>query len=169
MSLEHTGGKSALKAHGQIKDVPKGYSNIISFVNPNSGKSSELHGTGLHLGSMGDENVVPVVAIKNVGTIPSNVTAKVPYTRTDGTTDTVNLAVVNFKAGEMRLLDMSSVIQRGISEQIDIAGLEIEYDAPAGSILISAQSISQSSTRSSACRWLTHWRRSVRQAAIHGE
>lgn len=143
LSLEHTGGKSALKAHGQIKDAPNGYSNILEFKNPNSGKSQELHGTGLHLGTIGNENLEPIVAVKNVGSERANITAKVPYTRTDGTTGIVNLNSINLQAGEMRLLNMNAVIQRSRREQIKIAGLEIEYDTEAGSVLVNTQSVSE--------------------------
>ncbi len=143
LSLAHTGEKSALKAHGQIKDAPKGYSNIISFSNPNTGKSSELHGSGLHVGTVGNVNVDSVVAVKNVGTENANVTAKVPYTRTNGATGIVNLSTVNLRPGEMRLLDMTSVTQRGQQEQIEIAGIEINYNTTPGSVVVSAQSITQ--------------------------
>jgi hypothetical protein len=144
LSLEHTGEKSALKAHGQIKDAAIGYSNIIAFSNPASGKSSELHGTGLHLGIMGGEELEPVVAIKNVGTARTDVTVKVPYTRTNGTSGTVNLNPVNLKEGEMRLVNMNPVIQRSRQEQIQIAGIELTHAAAPGSIIVQAQSLSQS-------------------------
>jgi hypothetical protein len=142
IALEHNGGKSALKAHGQIKDAPIGYSNIVTFSNPNTGKSSELHGFGLHLGAMDGENLEPVVAVKNVGGSLANVTVKVPYTRVDDTTGALNLAPITIKSGEMRLLDMSALIQRSRDEQIKIAGIEITSDAAPGSILASVQSVS---------------------------
>jgi len=142
ISLEHNGGKSALKAHGQIKDAPIGYSNIVTFSNPNTGKSSELHGFGLHLGAMDGENLEPVVALKNVGGSLASVTVKVPYTRVDDTTGAFNLAPLTIKSGEMRLLDMTALIQISRQEQIKIAGIEITSDAAPGSVLASVQSVS---------------------------
>ncbi len=139
LTLEHTGEKSALKAHGQIKDASIGYSNIISFSNPSSGKSSELHGTGLHVGTIGNEQVAPVIALKNVGETATAVTARVPYTRTNGTTGVVNLPAVNLAAGEFRLLNTSGVVSRSEQEQIKIAGIEIEYSTAPGSVIVSAQ------------------------------
>ena len=145
LSLTHSGEKSALKAHGQIKNTTKGYSNIISFSNPNTAKSSEMHGTGLHLGTINKEELKPIIAIKNVGSVRTNVTAKFPYTRTDGTTGTVNLNPINLEIGEMRLLDLNQVIQRSRQEQIEFAGIEIQADTPnAGSILVNTQSVSES-------------------------
>lgn len=144
LSLEHAGSQSALKAHGQIKDAPLGYSNIVQFSNPNSGKSSELHGAGLHLGSIGGEEIEPVVAVKNVGAAQTDVTIKVPYTRADGTSGTVNLNPINLQPGEMRLANMNPVIQRSRQEQIEIAGIEVSYDAAPGSVIVSAQSIGES-------------------------
>ncbi len=144
LSLTHTGEKSALKAHGQIKNIAKGYSNIISFSNPNTAKSSELHGTGLHLGTINKEELTPIIAIKNVGTTRTNVTTKIPYTRTNGTTGTVNLNPINLQIGEMRLLNLNQVIQRSRQEQIEIAGIEIEADTTnTGSILVNAQSVAE--------------------------
>lgn len=144
LSLTHSGEKSALKAHGQIKNTNKGYSNIISFSNPNTAKSSELYGTGLHLGTINKEELTPIVAIKNVGSVRTNVTAKFPYTRTDGTTGTVNINSINLQIGEMRLLNLNRVIQRSRQEQIEIAGIEIVADTPnAGSILVNAQSVAE--------------------------
>ncbi len=144
LSLEHTGAKSALKAHGFIKDTAIGYSNIIEFKNPDSAKSSELHGTGLHLEAMGNEQLEPIVALKDVGNTTANVTAKIPYTRIDGTKGTVDLNSIKLKAGEISLLNMNKVIQRSRQEQIKIAGIEIEYDTSAGSVLAITQSVSES-------------------------
>jgi hypothetical protein len=147
LTLEHNGAGSALKAHGQIRDSAIGYSNIISFTNPGSGKSSELHGTGLHVGTMGNEQVAPVVAVKNVGATTATVTARVPYTRNNGTTGVVNLPSINLLAGEFRLLNTSVVVSRSQQESIKIAGIEIEYSTAPGSVIVSAQSVSTSRTQ----------------------
>ncbi len=144
LTLEHTGEKSALKAHGQIRDSAVGYSNILNFSNPASGKSNELHGTGLHVGTMGNEQVVPVVAVKNVGTTTASVSAKFPYTRNDGTSGTVNLASINLRANEIRLLNTLPVVERSGQEQIKIAGIEITHNITPGSVIVNAQSVSLS-------------------------
>ena len=125
LTLEHKGEKSALKTHEQLKDAPNGYSNIIAFSHPAKCKSSELHGTGLHLGTMGGEELEPVVAVENVGATETSVTFKVPYTRAGGTSGTVNLNSINLATGEMRLVNMNPIIQRSRQEQIQIAGIEI--------------------------------------------
>lgn len=144
LTLEHSGEKSALKAHGQIRNSASGYSNIISFSNPNAGKSSELHGTGLHLGAIGSEQVAPFIAVKNVGTETATVQARVPYTRNNSTTGIVSLGSVNLQAGEFRILNTSEVVTRSQQEQIKIAGLEIRYNTAPGSVIVSAQSVSES-------------------------
>ncbi|CAN5691104.1 hypothetical protein BH20ACI4_BH20ACI4_23080 [soil metagenome] len=144
LTLEHSGEKSVLKAHGQIRDSASGYSNIINFSNPNAGKSSELHGTGLHVGTMGGEQVAPFIAVKNVGTETATIQARVPYTRNNGTTGIVSLTSVNLQAGEFRILDTSAVVTRSQQEQIKIAGLEIRYNTAPGSVIVSAQSVSES-------------------------
>ncbi len=147
LSIEHDGEKSDLKAHGFISDPPKGYSNIITFSNPNTAKSKELHGTGLHLGRLGGEKLEPLVSVKNVGTSTANVTTTVPYTRIDGTIGTVNLDPINLSPGEMRLLNMNKTEQAARREDIQIAGLEIVSDVGPGSIIANVQSVSESSNQ----------------------
>ena len=142
LSLEHTGAKSALKVHGFVKDASTGYSDIIEFKNPDSAKSSELHGAGLHLEPIGNEQLEPIVAVRNVGEERANLTIRVPYTRTDGTGGVVNFDSVTLKAGEISLLNMNKVIQRSRREQIKTAGIEIEYDTAPGSVLADTQSVS---------------------------
>jgi hypothetical protein len=147
LTLEHTGEKSALKAHGQIRHTASGYSNIISFSNPNGGKSNELHRTGLHVGTMGNEQVAPFIILKNFGTTTATVQARVPYTRSNGTNGTVNLNSVNLPAGEIKILNTTAVVERSQQENIKIAGLEIRHNITPGSIIVNAQSVSASRTQ----------------------
>jgi hypothetical protein len=143
LSLEHLGAKSDLKAHGLISNASLQYSSIISFSNPNSAKSSELHGIGFHFGAYGVEILEPIVALKNVGIEEANVTAKVPYTRSNGTNATVTLERVSLRGGDLVLLDMSPIIQLNQLEDLEIAGIEIEYDTAPGNVIVATQSISQ--------------------------
>jgi hypothetical protein len=86
------------------------------------------------------ERLTPVIVAKNVGTGPAVVTARVPYTRIDGTTGTVNLPSTNLQAGELKTLDVRQIVQRARQEQINIAGLEITYNTAPGSVIVNAHS-----------------------------
>lgn len=141
IAITHTGGNSDLKVHGAVMDVPKGYSNVIQFSNPDTAKSSELHGVGFRLGQFNGEELEPIVVAKNVSAATASITGKINYTRTNGTTGSIQLGSANVKAGELRSFNLQQVINRARNEQIEIAGIEVTYNAPAGSFIVSAQSV----------------------------
>ena len=130
LSLQHAGAKSDLLARVLIQDAGRGYSNFAQFSNPNTGKSSEYQGVGFQIDEIAGERLTPVLVAKNVGTQPSTVTVRVPYTRENGTTGIINLPQTNLQAGEMRTLNVQQIVQRANQEQIQIAGLEITYNSP---------------------------------------
>lgn len=140
LSLEHTGAKSDLLARVGIADIGRGYSNLAQFSNPSGGKSSEYQGVGFQIDEIEGERLMPVIVAKNVGTQAATITAKVPYTRIDGTTGTINLPQTTLQAREMRSLNVQQIIQRANQEQIKIAGLEITYNTSAGSVIVNAHS-----------------------------
>jgi hypothetical protein len=144
LSLEHAGAKSALLARAMVKEAGNGYSNIVQFSNPNSGKSREYQGVGFQIDDVAGERLVPVIVARNLGTEVATVRARVPYTRTDNTTGVVELPQTKLRAGEISLLDTHKVRQRSQQEQIQIAGLEIEYDTAPGSVIVNAHSVSTS-------------------------
>jgi hypothetical protein len=144
LSLEHPGAKSALLARAMVKDSRDGYSNVVQFSNPGGGKSSEYQGAGFQIGNVSGEPLTPVIVVRNVGGEEATVRARVPYTRADDTTGLVELPDTRLRAGEMRLLDTRQLTQRSQQEQIQLAGLEVEYDTPPGSVLASAHSVSAS-------------------------
>lgn len=147
LSLEHTGAKEALLARAFISEAERGYSNLAQFSNPTLGKSKALHGAGLRLGTVAGERLVPVVAVRNTSNQTATLTGRVPYTRTDGRTGVVILPPTRLKQNQVRLLDMGQVGRRSETEAIEVAGLEIEYDTPAGSVLVAAHTQSLSSNQ----------------------
>lgn len=70
LSLEHTGGKSALLARAMVKETANGYSNVVQFSNPAGAKSAEYHGVGFQIDDVGGERLTPIIVAKNVG--PAN-------------------------------------------------------------------------------------------------
>lgn len=127
-----------------ISEKDRGYSNLAQFSNPTVGKSKALHGAGLRLGTIAGEVLTPVVAVRNTSNQTATLTARVPYTRTDRTNGVVTLPPTRLRENTVGLLDMRSVARRSIAEAIQVAGLEIEYDTPAGSVIVAAHSESMS-------------------------
>ena len=140
LSLEHSGTKEALLARAFISEVERGYSNVAQFSNPTLGKSKTYHGAGLRLGTIAGEHLLPVAVVRNTNNQPASLNVRVPYTRTDGTTGIVILPRTRLQPNGIKILDMRQVVRRGEAEPIQIAGLEIEYDSPAGSVIVSAHS-----------------------------
>jgi len=144
LSLEHAGAKSALLARAMVKEATNGYSNVVQFSNPNTGKSREYQGVGFQIADVNGEQLAPVIVARNLGSEVATVRARVPYTRINNTTGVVELPQTKLRAGEMTLLDTHKVKQRSQQEQIQIAGLEIEYDTAPGSVVVNAHSVSTS-------------------------
>ena len=142
LSLEHNGEKSALLARAVVREIANGYSNVVQFSNPIGAKSAEYQGVGFQIDEVGGEQLTPIIVAKNVGTDVAIVKAHVPYTRADGSTGIVELPQTRLQAGEMRLLKTQQIMARSRREQIQIAGLEIEYDSVPGSVVVNAHSVS---------------------------
>jgi hypothetical protein len=142
LSLTHAGAKDALLARVMIADADKGYSNAAQFSNPAGGKSSEYEGVGFQIESVGGVNLLPVIVAKNAGTATARVTARVPYTRADGSTGVIELPQKELSPGEVGLLDTGKIVARTRQEQIKASSLEIKYDTAPGSVFVSAYTAS---------------------------
>src|SRR5262245_20219073 len=141
VSLNHNGGKGALLAKIHLQDADRGYSEAVNFANP-GGKTTERHGTGLRLGSVNNDPLKPVTAVRNIGDSATIVTATVPYSKQNGDTGTISLPQVSLAPGEIKLLNTSNSQLR--RNDFDTAGLEIKYTGAPGSVIASATSVSQS-------------------------
>jgi hypothetical protein len=145
ISLEHAGSKSALLARAMVQDAQKGYSFPVQFSNPQGGKSQQYHGAGLRVGRVAGEPLTPIVVARNVGETTTILSGRMPYSTSTGAMGVVSLPDIELHAGEMKLLDLQRAIRKGATEpNIATAGLEFEYTTAPGSVLISAQSVSNS-------------------------
>lgn len=142
ISLSHSGVQSALIARAMVADAVRGYSQVVPFLNPRTAKSARLDGAGLHLENVQGERLAPVVVVRNANNTEATVSARVPYTRIDGTRAVVNLPESRLRADEIKLLDVREVLQRAAAEPIKTAGIEIEYDSAPGSVIAQVQSVS---------------------------
>lgn len=141
LSLTHNGAEESLLAWTMIKDESKGYSNVATFINPGKVISKKYHGAGLHVGSIGNDQLKPVIALRNTTDADVDVNIKVPYTKEDGTNGTVSIDTVRLNPREVNEANMQAVINLN---NIRTAGIEIEYTGNPGSVIASAQSVSAS-------------------------
>jgi len=142
LSFEHSGAKDALLARVMVAEPTRGYSNVVQFSNPNGGKSSEYQGVGFQIADIGDISFSPVIVARNAGTTDAIVKVRVPYTREDGTQGTISLPQKHLSAGEMGLINTSTIAPRVRQNQIKVASIEVEYNSAPGSVIVTAHSIS---------------------------
>lgn len=143
LSLNHNGAsKDALLARVLVADPTRGFSNIVQFSNPAGGASSEYQGVGFQIENIKNQSLTSVIVARNVGTTTATVSAKVPYTRTDGTRGTITLPTKQLAAGEIGALNTSGITQRVQQEQIKVAGLEFIYNTAPGSVIAAAHTVS---------------------------
>ncbi len=141
VSLNHNGGKGALMAMIHIRDVDRGYSETVNFANP-SGKTTERHGAGLRLGSVNNDPLRAMIAVRNIGDSATTVTSTVPYSKHNGDTGTISLPQVSLAPDEIKLLNTSN--PQLMRNDFATAGLEIKYTGAPGSVIASASSVSRS-------------------------
>jgi len=142
VSLKHNGVKGALLAALHIREEGKGFSATVNFSNYAKGQTTSLHGAGLRLGVVNGDKLKPVVVVRNTEENPTTITAKLPYTKTDGSAGIIALPQLTLGPGEIGFLDTSSPQLR--KSDFDTAGLEIEYTGIPGGIIASAYSVSAS-------------------------
>ena len=142
LSLEHTAVNDALLARVMVGDLAKGYSNVVQFSNPAGGKSSEYQGVGFQIEDVAGQHLAPVIVARNVGTSTATITARVPYTRIDGTRGTISLPQKQLSAGALGLINTQSIVTRVQQEQIKVASLEVEYNTAPGSVIVATHSVS---------------------------
>jgi len=141
VSLNHNGGKGALLAKIHLQDGDKGYSESVNFISP-GGKTTERHGAGLRLGSVDNDPLKVVIAVRNIGDSATTVTAIVPYSKQNGDTGAIALPQISLAPGEIKLLNTSNSQLR--RNDFATAGLEIKYTGAPGSVIASASSVSLS-------------------------
>jgi hypothetical protein len=140
VSLTQTGGdNSALLAAVHVSEPAKGFSIAVPFSDPLKAKTNQIHGAGLRLGKLHGETLTPVIAVRNVGEVETEVSATIPLGRA-GKVDKIVLPRLSLAPGETKLFDTSDVRWRKIDADIT-AGLEIEYTGTPGIVVVSAMSV----------------------------
>ncbi len=142
VSLNHNGEKGALMAMIHVQNSDKGYSESVNFHDPAQGKTNQWHGAGLRLGSVNNDALRPVIVVRNISKDATTVSANVPYSLQNGKMGKFALPQLSLAPGEIKLFDTSNSQLR--QKEIVTAGLEIEYKGAPGSVIASANSVSQS-------------------------
>jgi hypothetical protein len=124
-----------------LQDAGRGYSEAVNFTDPGD-KTTERHGAGLRLGSINNDPLRPVIAVRNIGESATTVTATIPYSKQNGETGTISLPEVSLAPGEIKLLNTSNPQLR--RNDFATAGLEIKYTGAPGSVIATASSVSRS-------------------------
>jgi hypothetical protein len=146
ISIVHTGPSGAILSRAMIQEPKTGYSSIVEFYDPHRAKSSELHGSGLRLGKIGDEKLMSVAVARNVGNTDTVVKGRIPYTVNDGSKAAVDLQEIRLAPGETGIIDISEAIEaRNIGERVASSGLEFKYTSEPGSVVMAAISASRDS------------------------
>jgi len=107
VSLSHNGEAGALLAMIHLEDSDRGYSETVNFTNPTS-KTNERHGAGLRLGKINNEELKPMIAVRNIGETASIVTSVIPYSKQSGEKGKIALPQVSLAPGEVKLLNTSN-------------------------------------------------------------
>jgi hypothetical protein len=143
--MRHNGEPGAVIARAMIGDAAMGYSAVVELIDPQKAQTTKLHGTGLRLGRVADEELTPIVVARNTGTTPTIVTGRVRFSTSIGGEWTMTLPDLRLQPGETKLLDTAALVQRSRRRpSIASAGLEFEYTGEPGSVVMSALSVSQS-------------------------
>ncbi len=140
LSITHTGAKDALIALTMIKDEVKGYSTVAAFSNPGGAKSNEYHGTGLHIGALGNDILKPVIVLKNTTNNPVSVTIYLQYTDTNGEQKIMKFLPIHLIPRQ--IYKVNTLLIENLAD-VSIAGLKIIYTGEKGSIVAQAQSVSE--------------------------
>lgn len=145
ISITHSGTPGAILARMLVSKESTGYSSVVNFTDPTVPRSSKLNGGGLRLGSIGSDELTPIVVARNVGSEPTTVRGRVPYTNESGDVVFITIPEVNIAAGKIKQIDVERALREAnVPPGVAFAGIELEYTTAPGSVIMTAQSVSRS-------------------------
>jgi hypothetical protein len=149
VSITHNGTASALIARALVSEAAKGYSTVVTFRNPDTAKSSQLHGAGVKLGAIGGDLLKPVLIVRNTSQTNTSVKVNVPYTRADGTSRVIYMDEVELRGNEIKQINLDEITQiAGTGGVVETAGIEVKNQTADGNFVAQMQSISNSRKQS---------------------
>lgn len=117
ISITHSGVPGAILARILISRESTGYSSVVNFTDPTAPRSSKLHGGGLRLGSIGSDELTPIVVARNIGNEPTIARGRVPYTNESGDVVFVTIPEVNIAAGKIKTIDVERAVDKRTCRQ----------------------------------------------------
>ncbi|HSK74638.1 MAG TPA: hypothetical protein VK892_23260 [Pyrinomonadaceae bacterium] len=145
ISITHSSTPGAIMARLLISDKKTGFSTAAHFVDPTNFRSSKLNGGGLRLGSIGNDELEQVIVARNTGAEPAVVRGRIPYTNENNDVVMINIPDSQLGPNEVKTLDVKKAIrQANLPSNVTFAGLELEYTAAPGSVVMNALSVSRS-------------------------
>lgn len=145
ISITHNGTPGAILARMLISRQSSGYSSVVGFTDPTTPRSSKLNGGGLRLGLIGKDELTPIVVARNIGSEPTTVSGRIPYTNENGDVVYVQIPEVQLVPDKIATLNVKQAIEAAnVPEDITFAGIELEYTSAPGSVIMNAQSVSES-------------------------
>lgn len=154
LSITHNGAPGGLIAHGVVQNKEAHFASNLSFIDPAAQKSSVLNGTGLMLAHPASNVVfpgasffVPRLALRNASASSQTASVTVQYTIAGGA-HSQDLPIINLAPHEVRMVDLSTLLNSVSDASLDDAGVRIESSGPAGSLIAQLTSIDQKTSMS---------------------
>jgi hypothetical protein len=145
ISIIHNGTAGAIMARILVSEPANGYSSVMNFTDPTTPLSSRLNGGGLRIGSIGTDDLKPIVVARNIGTETTTVSGKIPYTDANGEVAFVTIPAIQIAPGKTKHINLRQEIQAAnIPASVTFAGIDLEYSTAPGTVLMNALSVSQS-------------------------
>ena len=154
MSVTHAGRSDSLLVWGMTKDSNSGYSNTISFRNASEAGSKELHGANLQMTPVANQPMQQVVLLRNVSKQRINLNLSIPVKRIsnkkknrkrikyerNAKIEKIPIGPIPLEPNGITRVDLDSLSQL---QGVKTAGLEIRHSGKLGSLVASAESVSQ--------------------------
>nr|MDQ3013143.1 hypothetical protein [Acidobacteriota bacterium] len=142
VSLEHGGAPGDLLTTGFALNEKTGFSCSLTFIDPATIKSTRLAGAHLRFGRANDKEGLPSgtifrapLLLANVSDAPTDARVSVDYT-IESTPNRIELDPVTLAAQEVREIDLAKEMERrGVSGSVENAGVDINYNSAAGSVI----------------------------------
>ena len=100
-------------------------------------KTTRLDGAGLRYGMVSGQKLSHIAVVRNVGSLPTIVHGRIPYTLAEGKQSAISLPNVQLAPGEVEKIDLPD-----IQGEVKSAGLEFRYSTSPGSVIAAALSVS---------------------------
>jgi hypothetical protein len=142
VSIEYTGPPGAVIAKGLVLNGRLRYSSMISLTDPSQEVSSGYQGAGVRVGTIGQEQLRPIIIARNVGSVSTQLVGRLTGTSDDGKLKVMTFPGATIPAGGTVKIDASDAWTAAASLRSGSVGVEFEYSTTPGTVIISVSSVS---------------------------